>query len=369
MTAWFKSQATGAIEGFNLVVEGMVGTWWEYVEAINSAEVGSREYKEAQDELQKAIDEGRINLADAAQQLDDLGIIAVASFGAAIASGQTWAEALRAAQPGLIQLQQSYAALGIPIEDAALKALLLQSAILDANPALMAAIGGLAQSMINLDNMGLLNVETFQAMERTGYAMFQKLLQEAEKAGGGARDALLPMQDYLHQAEEQARLLGIPLDANTQQMIDQSKELGIWKEKGKDAFETLIQKMDDLINALVGRLYPTIENTPQAPAPWSNWGPWPEQPDYSDPTRETEQFAEGGIVHSTGLVYAHSGEMVLTKEQQMALGVKGAPVGGGSNEDITALRDELAGLRRDFTFVIPNLIAKATTSAFAKTGR
>jgi hypothetical protein len=51
--------------------------------------------------------------------------------------------------------------------------------------------------------------------------------------------------------------LGLPLDENLQLLIDQSKELGIWKEAGKTAnelllegLERLVEKMDELVYRL-----------------------------------------------------------------------------------------------------------------------
>jgi len=192
-------------------------------------------------------------------ELENLGIIAVATFAAAVASGATFNEAMAAAGPGLEQLAKAFETLGISTDNVALKALLMQATLRKDNPALITGIAGLAAGFAALSNMGLLNVETFKAMTETGAEMYKRLLDEAQKHGGGARDALLPMQEYLHNAQKAAEELGIPLDENTLLLIAQSKELGIWKEKGKsatdkmiDAMETLAKKVEHLVNVLLG---------------------------------------------------------------------------------------------------------------------
>lgn len=210
MTEYLKGQGSNAIAGFTAVVTGS---------AMSSK-----------------------------QALSDLGIQAVASITAAVAAGMSMSEALRAAAPALKALSDGYAALGLGIDNAAVRSLLFQSTILEGNPTLIAAIEGLSGSMIALDNMGLLNVETFGAMQRTGTEMYTRLQAAADAAGGTTRDALVPMQQWLHDAAEQATLLGVPLDENTQMLIDQSKELGIWKDKGKDATSKLTDGMQSLVD-------------------------------------------------------------------------------------------------------------------------
>jgi len=174
---------------------------------------------------------------------------------------------LQAAGPALTQLIAAYENLGLSTDNAAVKALMMQASLLKNNPELLAGIDGLAQALLAMGNMGVLNEETFAQMQQAGQRMWERLSAEVEKNGGSTRDALIPMQAYLQEAAEQARRLGIPLDENTQRLIDQSKELGIWKDKGKDPMETMIGLMGemrdavlDMINALKG-LPPRVTTT------------------------------------------------------------------------------------------------------------
>jgi len=157
-------------------------------------------------------------------------------------------DALAAIHPSLESLKQAYQNLGMDVDNVALKNLMMQDTIIQANPNLITAIQGLTTEMVALDNMGLLNVDTFGAMMRSGYDMYVQLQAGAQAAGGSARDALLPMQGWLQEAFTQAQLLGIPLDANTQEMINQSQALGIWKEAGKSANDMLLAGMTSLVD-------------------------------------------------------------------------------------------------------------------------
>jgi TP901 family phage tail tape measure protein len=231
-----------------------------------------------------------------AVELERMGLFAVEAYNAGIEAGQSHIEALTAVAPGIKNIQEAYKKLGLETDNAAFKALALQAAILEGNPDLIAGIGGLTQMMIALDNMGRLNVDTFQAMLDQGALMYQRLQSEAFALGGTTADALLPMQDYLHEAEEQARLLGIPLDANTQMLIDQSKELGIWKDRGKSANELMLDGINALVDAM-NRFIGAIDASGRAIAGLPN------MPTPPDPT------AYGGGIDD-GVVYAAMGGQI-----------------------------------------------------------
>lgn len=343
IAAFLKAQADTAVKGSNAAIGALskqIQSWVELKKKIDEARVAGRNF----DDL---LSQQRRLAADNRDTLEDLGTIALATFSAAVASGKSFAEALEAAQPGLSQLAQGFDALGISTDNAALKALLLQSTILDRNPALLQAVSGLGQSLVALSNMGLLNVDTFSAMERTGLQAYARLQGEVAAVGGTTKDALLPMQDYLHKAQKAAEELGIPLDENTQMLIDQSKELGVWKEAGKSAtdkliggMETLIQKVEKLINTLLGIPdvdYTVTENRrvntdpsapPIVPNKYNDDGSLDLDGDPATP------FGVGGSVGARVLPFAkfkpigmdvvpamlRTDEMVLTAEHQQLIG-------------------------------------------------
>ena len=250
------------------------------------------------------------------QSLKDVGLIGVAAFAAAYASTGSYSEALKQVGPSLATLGQSYKDLGLNVEDVALKHLIIASTVEKNNPALMAAIGGQAGAMQGLAQLGLLNVDTFGAMQRTGMEMYGKLQSEVEKTGGTTRDALLPMQGYLQQAAEQARLLGIPLDANTQELIDQSVALGIWKDKGKsandlliDGMSTLVSKLNELISGLTGIPSPTFTVTRNDVNNQTTYHQDIFLPNI-DEREEPREAAHGGLITKNGVQFLAYGGMV-----------------------------------------------------------
>ncbi|HEX8030270.1 MAG TPA: hypothetical protein VF491_17470 [Vicinamibacterales bacterium] len=274
IAAFVKQQGNAAIEASNGILatlDQQLPTWDKLKATVDETmkamlDLGkapgadkTKAFQDAADKAAKAWREQNAAATAARGELEDLGVIALATFSAAVAAGASFAEALDAAQAGLSKLSQAFNDLGISSDNAALNALLLQSQMLQNNPALVKGVSSLGQAFAALSNLGLLNVDTFGAMQRTGMQMYSRLQAEAAAVGGTTKDALLPMQDYLHQAQKAAEELGVPLDANTQMLIDQSKELGIWKDAGKsatdkllDGMQSLVDKVQELINKLLG---------------------------------------------------------------------------------------------------------------------
>lgn len=278
------------------------------------------------------------------QQLKDLGVVAVASVGAALEAGYSLSKAVEMNHDALAQLRQAYDDLGMSTEDAFLQSLFVQDAMVQRAPQLTAGVSSLGQAMSTLAQLGMLNAETFGAMERTGAAMYSKLQAEAAAAGGTTKDALLPMQTFLQEAKDRAEKLGIPLDANTEMLIEQSKELGIWRDKGKTANEILLEglekilaKMDQIIDrtmragdAMAGLVPPGVP-TDGVPAYAARGG------------RVTRSgvmnylagggYAGGWMPRGTDIVPAMltPGELVVTASQQEALHSNAAALMAGAN--------------------------------------
>jgi hypothetical protein len=374
--------------------------------AVDEAGAAQKAAREAGDEvgaaraardLAKAVEAQGKAAAGASSHLADLGVQAVATFAASVAGGKSVAATLAEMGPALGTLRQSYADLGLDVDNVALKNLLMQSAIMDGNPTLVAAVEGLATEMEALDKMGLLTVDTFEAMERTGTDTYLQLQAKAAEAGGTTKDALVPMQKYLHDAADEAVKLGVPLDDNTQMLIDQSKELGIWKDKGKDATTALTDSMGDLVakvSELIDRLAGpggvvdaiagiprTVDVTVQG-----HYVPPPEVP--SVPVPAAQGHAYGGVAmpdawgtpSGTDSVRAWltPGERVLTVSDTKALDEAGGVAalrGGGSVIDFDRFvaeqektRREIAGLRSDMS-TFPASVARMVRDSVAQGGR
>ncbi|CAB4190603.1 Phage tail tape measure protein [uncultured Caudovirales phage] len=291
-----------------------------------------------------------------ANELNNLGVVALASFNAALASGMSFSEAMAKAGPALSQLNSAFDALGISTDNEALKVLMLQSTIMEKNPSLIAAVGALGESFTALSALGELNTTTFNAMSATGLSMFSQLQAAAFAAGGGQRDALIPMQGYLHDAEKAAKDLGIPLDANTQMLIDQSKELGIWKDKGKtstdimvDAMNTLVKSVSDLIAQLRGipantEFTVTENRIVNSTGGGDNGG---------DNQNNGIPQAKGGLYNVTGPTNFLAGE--AGSEQAMFSGA-----GQKFGEETTAA---VNAMRADMAYSLPRAVSRAVRDA------
>jgi hypothetical protein len=321
VTQFLQQQATAAEAAFSAIVDGTADASAGYdalKKAVDDA-AGN------QDQLTAALTAQHSAAEGAKQELADLGVQAVATYAAAVASGVSPAEALKAIGPALARLRQDYLDLGLDIKDAALQNLMLQNAIVQKNPALIAAVSGLGKEMVALDNLGLMNVDTFRAMERTGASAYTRLQAQVAEVGGTTKDALLPMQDYLHQAVIEAKALGIPLDDNTQMLIDQSKELGIWKDAGKsatdvmtDAMTKLVDKVGELIDQLRG-IPPKVDVNVNTTTTSSTGGP-------TSGFRDPGPGGEPGVQYASGskgfvdfgagtMAMLHGKEAVITQGQ------------------------------------------------------
>lgn len=369
-----KQQATAAGTAFEAVMHGYDDEIKSYDEIHSKMEDLNKQW----DELNKKPGEHRAELdkitkewqtlrdqqkaagAAAKESLENLGIQAIAAFAAGIQSGMTFTEALKNASGGITQLQKAFEDLGIATDNAALQALFMQNTILQKNPNLLAALDGLANGFVALDNLGIMNEKTFKSMQKTGLEMYTKLQAQVAAVGGTTRDALLPMQHYLHEAQREAEALGIPLDENTQRLIDQSKELGIWKEEAKsstqkmlDALNHIADALDRVINKILGipdkdvdinvhTNYDTSGQPPQLPpgvpvpvpggSDFPGPGEIPPVPGAADGVFATQPtlrvFGEGGEPELGGPVD------FMTKALVGALQRVNSPQGGGTGQPI-----------------------------------
>lgn len=364
---FLKQQADVAVSASNAVIDSvqpLVKAWQDVharVEAANKAwdEARKRGDMSAMVKADKEWAAAQKELTALAkahkQELEDLGQIALATFASAMAAGKSYAEALEAAGPGLQTLVDGFKALQIETDNAALKVLMLQASVLQRNPALVKGVASLGQAFAALSNMGMLNVDTFGAMTRTGAQMYQRLQAEVAAVGGTTKDALLPMQDYLHKAQKAAEELGIPLDDNTQMLIDQSKELGIWKDTGKsatdkliDGMTTLVDKVDKLVKALLGIPDTDYTVTENRVVDWHVEPP----PNFEQP--EISYGARGGRVTPSGIQYFVDGGPVMRVPQFQPIGLDTVPA---------MLRPGELVLTPEHQRVVGDLLAKSSGSS------
>ena len=258
-------------------------------------------------------------------ELGDLGMQAVGSYVAAVATGTSKVDALKAESDALTKLEKEYKDLGVTVEDAQLKELFFQNDLYKSGGTLLTGIDGLSKEMANFDNIGYETADMFAAQEKTGYGMYVRIQNEVAKLGGGTKEALQPMQGYLHSAEEEAKKLGVPLDENTKMMIEQSKQLGIWDEKAGDAVnptKDLANAIKDLVNwlkSIPSNVHSTVtvdqhttttdDSSTGSSAPSGN-----REPDSIDnPEKYGGGYDSGNRYETGGVVYAAKGRVINFK--------------------------------------------------------
>lgn len=296
ITEALKNQASTAIAGSNAIVGALdeqFKKWHDLGEKVRELSRSGGD----QDALTRALEDQADAAEGAKQELADLGVIAVGTFNAALNAGLSFNEALAASQPALQKISQAYKDLGINIEDTGLKSLVMQSDLLTRIPSVINGVTGLTQSFIALGNMNDQNVDTFRAMERTGINMFRRIQGEVAQLGGDQRAALMPMQDYLHEAEKRAKDLGVALDPVTAEMIAQSKELGIWQDKGPTVFEEMRNGINDMVEAIKALIRQLKGIPDEIPDPTRNWDIDRRLPDQGTGTQPFP--GPGDIQHTT----------------------------------------------------------------------
>ncbi len=341
IAAWMQGQAASLATGLNdLLTQPLLVSAAATGKAVADAQKAYDDLKSAgkasASDLQKAYDALTAALTTQHQEaerntqaLTDFGTTAVTAFNAAIASGATFIDALKAIGPALDTIRQAYKDLGVAIDDATLKGLVLENTILngtkDAPSSLGKAISGLQAIITAATNLGTA-VEThgaFTAQQGSLASLYTQTQAASANAGvtgaAGTAASLLPFQQTLHQLQDWAKAHNEQLDENTQRMIDQSVELGVWTddlrtdgEKTRDSIANLITSNDAIAKALGG--------LPQALADVIAGRPpsHPNPPETTDPgARPPAGMASGGFGFASGPMafttqgneqYAFSGE-------------------------------------------------------------
>jgi hypothetical protein len=208
----------------------------------------SRELAKAQADLAQALSLQKDGAAGVADDLDRVGRLAVASFNAAIAKGADWVTAIGAIGPALKSITTLQENLGIVSNDAAVNELLRYQRLTEEHKGLFEAASGLNQVMVAMSSIGALNVETLADLEAQGLDTFEQLTA----AGLSEQQALMQMKDWLVNVEKAHKDLGIPVDENTQKLLDQARAQGILKDEGMSTNDILIEGLRALIQAVGG---------------------------------------------------------------------------------------------------------------------
>jgi hypothetical protein len=188
--------------------------------------------------------------ADTQTGFDRLSRIALASLNTIVASGKTAAQALTGDLGAAVDLLiAKHDELGLK-GGAAYDQLARQRGLVKNNEALIASVGGLNDVMTALANLGGLNAETLADLEGQGLETFAKL----QAAGFTEGEALQQMVPFLQNVLKAHKDLGIPIDENTQKLIDQAKAQGLLSEEAMSTNDILMEGFAALIKAVGGEL-------------------------------------------------------------------------------------------------------------------
>ncbi len=201
-----------------------------------AAEGVSAAQRELNDLLGKQSDGAR----DAADDLQRMGVLALAAFNASRQQGGSLLESLRAIGPALNEIKELQENLpGLDTQNnAALTYLLYYNDLIEKSPELVKAAESINVATVALSQMGALGADELRALGGQGMDIFNQMTA----AGWQSNEALSVMQDFLRNARQRYEELGFPIDENTQRLLDMADAAGIDTEP--------IQTMDDAVKSL-----------------------------------------------------------------------------------------------------------------------
>ncbi len=198
---------------------------------------------------QKQIDDYKKAIGDAQGAFDRLSRTALASFNAIVASGRSVFDAIAEIGPAIDILIAKHDELGLA-GGAAFDQLARFRILTEQNKELVASVGGLNDVLVALNNLGGLNVETLADLEAQGLSAFEQL----QAAGFTEAEALKQMAPLLKSIIQAHYDLGIPIDENTQKVIDLARANGVLEEDSLSLIDVLKEGFAALITAVGGTL-------------------------------------------------------------------------------------------------------------------
>lgn len=187
---------------------------------------------------------------DAQAEFDRLGIIAVGAFNAARASGLGFLEATDQLSPGLDRLVAIQDQLGLS-GNKALDELLKFRDLVGTNETVVASAEALNETILALSNIGGLTTETLSALEGQGVETFDRLTA----AGFTSGQSIEIMRGFIENLKLAHEQLGVPIDANTQALIDQADALeGLAPKSPAEALTAGFERVATAVDRLAAGL-------------------------------------------------------------------------------------------------------------------
>lgn len=183
-------------------------------------------------------------------EIDRAARLMAATFNAATADGVGLLEAVDALGPGLDTLIKTYENLGVSIEGSAVAELASFRDRINNNRDLVESADAVNQVMKAMSNIGALNADTFKDLQAQGVDTYNKL----RAAGFAENEALTMEKGFLENVREAHIKLKLPIDANTQALIDQAEQQGILADDALSTNGILMEGLGAIIEAVGGKL-------------------------------------------------------------------------------------------------------------------
>ena len=193
-----------------------------------------------------------------ARTAKEMGLVAIQSFNAMLESGMSWMDAVEQMKNPLAALKEKYEELGLT-SDESLQRLFDIARVTEHHEDLFTKIQANKEIIEALGNSGWLTSDILQSLAQDARQFYNQLIT----AGVDSEDALRAIAPTLQQIYDYAKAYGFEVDANTQKLIDQAKEIGLVKDAEADRIkeqERLFDRLADRISESMERLADRIEN-------------------------------------------------------------------------------------------------------------
>jgi TP901 family phage tail tape measure protein len=218
-----------------------------------SGKEGTAEWIAEQEKMNKLAAEHGVLVAKSSGDLDNMGIVAMAAYGAALKAGVGYVQAIKSIGPGLDAIIAAQKTLGITSGNQAVQDLIIFRDKVNQNAALVGAAEALNDTLLAVSHTTGLNADSLKAMEDLGLSTFNKL----KEAGFSNNEALRMMGGFLKNVMDAHIDLKIPIDEGIGSLINMASAEGVLKDKAKDfkdVFNDGVTSMVDAINRLIESL-------------------------------------------------------------------------------------------------------------------
>ena len=244
----------------------------ELLEKRDALTVGTDAWNEADMRLNVAMQEGQRLMGEQNSLLNEqtvlattnkdvlesFGLIAVGAFGAAVKAGMGFVAAAKLASPAISAINTSFENLGISSDNVAFNHLARWNDLILQNQDLVNSVDAFDDVLVGLSLTGGLTGDSLMAMGEIGIDQFNRLIE----AGFTENEALLVMGPNIFAMVDAYNELGIPIDANTQRLLDMAIANGqVRPEDQVSGWDLVVAAIDRLATKL-GNLVTDITNVP-----------------------------------------------------------------------------------------------------------